>query len=446
MRSSCFRAVMGMFFISASQAIAYIDLKDHANLNGTLATNNRVLEAIRDYGNPLEARGGLVYDRKTGELIRSPDVGNELIGDERVGGMSDKGDESARPSDGSASLDGFANLNGENSASLVPSGKNSSTGLPLSRGLSGSDILSGSTSGSTPGKVLGLNPGSTTSGASSAATFLDANRYASITEKAIASNERNEGVASSLPDLNNLNNGGKTLQSLSTANPSPNLLGNDGSSLSDVTGGGSPIDIAGYKEAFPPSSYGSPMPSSGEISLDRNTTQGNIPQGDAPKHSNTGNKSEDSSKKDTPIGEGNAPKDSSKDPAAKPVDCQAAKELFYANFNNTSSYTNPSIASDENGKPRKQYCIEPQKNDLYDVYVALGNLEESCPQEIGALFYGSDAKSACVWVDDPPSASGHKGHNLGDLFSKESVEGGSGKAEAGPTIHDQRNVTGGDAK
>jgi hypothetical protein len=437
---------MGMFFISASQAIAYIDLRNPENLKGTLATNNTVLQAIRDYGNPLEARGGLVYDRKTGELIRSPDVGNELIGDERVGAelvgdIPDKGDESARPSDGSA------NLNDENSKSLVPSGKNSSTGLPLSRGLSASNILSGSTSGFTSGKVLGLNPGSTTSVASSAATFLDANKYASITEKAIASNERNEGVASSLPDLNNLNNGGKTLQSLSTANPSPNLLGNDGSSLSDVTGGGSTIDIAGYNEAFPSSSYGSPMLGSGEVSLDGNKGQGNIPQGDAPKHSNTGNKSEDSSKKDTPIGEGNPPKDPSKDPIAKPENCQAAKELFYANFNNTSSYTEEKIVTDKDGKSRKQYCVKPQKNDLYDVYGALGNLEESCPQEIGALFYGSDAESACVWVDDPPSASGHKGNNLGDLFSKESVEGGSGKAEAGQTtIHNQRNITSGDGK
>jgi hypothetical protein len=112
--------------------------------------------------------------------------------------------------------------------------------------------------------------------------------------------------------------------------------------------------------------------------------------------------------------------------------CFAAKNDFYSKLGNTGSYTEEKEITDKDGRVRKQFCLRPQKKDLYDVYKELGNLEGSCASEVGAVFYGEDSESACVWVDDPPGGTakpGFKDHNIADIFTRASAE------NTGPTVH-----------
>jgi hypothetical protein len=411
------RAIVGVYFNICTLSFASIELRVSGALNITLENDYQVSKAYYQAPDTLTAREGIFYDLQSSEFKLEFDENKALsTGVSKAETIKDsKNSDSSNESPGGLvkqNLVGVVRLASSNS----PSGKPNLNFLnqPSKVPLSASSFLSEPT--------FSL-------GGFSGANDLVAGRYASITRQGIDSIQNtNQGVSS--PDSNKGGESPKVplANSFSSVNiqPSSNSTGNEVTEASP--------DLPGFSDAF--SGYG---PISG---LDGVNSGGNITGGNAQAsvaslkpHQDNKNNSGDSIK-DIP----------SKDPKPKPVNCQAAKESFYSNFSNTSSYTEEKTVTDKDGKIRKQYCIKPQKNDLYDVYGALGNLEESCPQEIGALFYGSDAESACVWVDDPPSASGYKGNNLGDLFSKESVEGASGKAEVGPTIHDQRNMTSGVGK
>jgi hypothetical protein len=107
--------------------------------------------------------------------------------------------------------------------------------------------------------------------------------------------------------------------------------------------------------------------------------------------------------------------------------CEQAKQKFHYKFGDVSTYTDDEkLPKDGKVQERTQFCIKPQKNDLYDVYAGLQSLESSCGSDVGALFYGSDAESACIWVNE-------SSQNLSDLFSK--TDASQSQPTGGNTTH-----------
>jgi hypothetical protein len=447
------RALMGMFFVSASHATASFELG--GPLSETLFNNNQVIQVMNS-GNPEAVRErlmfdsrGLLVDTKSGQLKSLDNSKGNLSGDEEKVFELNKIDSE------SGSLDNSVN---QDSRSFGVLAANGSVKGQVNKRVSSSTLRTSDQGAPSAASVLGgasvitssLPLGSNSKAFSTAEGFSNADRWASLTSKQIAG--VNNGPFSGEASINNkkeiYGSSGSSQVILGNSQPllSPNASQSDVAALSEV--------FSGYDSLEQPSAEASVVsfqPNSTSVSSNNNgiVTEGSSANGSAP-HLSTAKGSIPANSNDRGNGTENNNVNSSKGIPAKeivekPANCQVAKENFYSNFNNTSSYTNEEIVTDNDGKSRKQYCIKPKKDDLYDVYAALGSLEASCSQEIGALFYGSDAESACVWVDDPSSSSGSKGHNLDDLFSKSSAESTLGKAEVGPKVN-HRNVTSGVSK
>ena len=428
MRSLCTRVIICIVMMCAVHSYAdSINLMDPTALVTTLQNNDVIINAYQDRGDPLSARSELSFDPKSGVLKslieKSTEVSAELkkeeidsnlkTPDENIASLEASVNNSST-TEGVVGLAAPVSSTGERNLGLSSQGTSNPS---LNKSFSAASILSGASLASTP-SVSGLNIGSIPS-----SSFLKgvgssgADNYASLTRQGIDAVEKgepsvNKGSSSNRDTGSQLSLASRPDSSASVQAPSNSTETNSSSA--------SPSDIAAFSDAF--YGYGPPTPSYEGLNSGGNgsgvSSQTSVASLDT--HQN-----KTSSK--------GVPSTDTKDSSAKPVNCQAAKEDFYANFNNTSSYTEEKIVTDKDGKPRTQYCIKPQKDDLNDVYSALGSLEASCPQEVGALFYGSDAESACVWVDDPPA-----GHHVDDLFTNKSAED-NGTSPVSSAAHKEPN-------
>jgi hypothetical protein len=447
MRNSHSRVFISICFFAALVSVAStIELKGAADLSKTLENTNVLINAYNKRGDLLRARGDLAFDASTGRFTNRSAVSNK-IDDKKSNGSGEIMDDETQLLEDKTIVE-LADKQKEGESVNLAKSKNYSSTLSGAKSLSSSDVLSPISQPTQ--SVLGLAPSS--SGISSSKSYslsskdLDGLSYGDFTRRAIdAVSQKNDqgnqgfssgGIASSggafqPPRSFNLNDSGSPSSGLSLSSNSKNESVNLSKS-----------DIESYGDAF--SGYDSLSNAGSDVAGLNNSNSKNSVVSDSNKQNSNHSEGQDSSqnsKDNKKPAENTASKvnDSEvpKTPKA-PVNCQSAKDAFYAKFNNTGSYTLKETVTDKDGKQRQQYCIKPQKNDLFDVYSGLGNLEESCSQEVGAVFYGSDAESACIWVDAPSArAPGTKTHNLPDLFDNSSSENSpmNGPAESGNQGH-----------
>lgn len=445
-RYSRVSAFLGVCVVLESHAIA-VGLQNPEELSITLKNNETVIETYYKVGNPLEARSDLSMD-KSGTIsqiqdsIKESDKGKKIQAKSSNESKENENDlEEASKNETSDGVRRIDSLSPDSSklikSPLVQAGD--STKSLSSPSVSAASLLGGGNSSSSGALGLSLNSNRTTSffndSSNDKNSFLNSAKYAAFNNTQIAAAQKivtSSGGA--LPTLKNSNSQQSQGPSRNVALAAASNSTSPSLDESSVPSNYPSSDIAsqsllGFESGFPPSQYPNINQNSqntnvaalnnSDLGIDRSghNPVGSTSGGSASPASSAGGKT---------AGTTATSKNGAGTGSSGNVDgCFAAKNDFYSKLGNTGSYTEEKEITDKDGKVRKQFCIRPQKNDLYDVYQGLGNLGGSCASEVGAVFYGEDSESACVWVDDPPSnmtKSGVQDHNLTDLFTRSSAE------------------------
>lgn len=416
-------------FSSFALVASTIELKDARDLSKTLENTDLLIKTSSKRGDLLKARGDLSFDVSTGrfnEISIEPQKSDEKKNNLKIESMNAEGEflEDQR-------LESLAvNQIGADKANTTKA-KDTTSSLSGVKSLSSSGGLS---SISQPTQsVLGLGTSGSNPSSSSFYSLgnksLDGMSYGDFTRRAIDAVDQKTDRGNQASSGTSLASSKGAFQSFNSNSPSNSSSGISLSSGKGVSSNFSKSDIESFGDAF--SGYDSvPNVDYGNSSLSNSsntTTSNNDPNKQGENHADSQGSSEnsaaDKAKPNASTPSKITESTNGSETPKPPVNCQAAKDDFYGKFNNTGSYTLKEIVTDKDGKQRQQYCIKPQKDDLFDVYSGLGNLESSCSQEVGAVFYGSDAESACIWVDVPSAGNaGAKTHNLPDLFDNSSAE------------------------
>lgn len=441
-RFSRVSAFLGVCVVLKSHALA-VGLQNPEELSITLKNNETVIDTYYKVGNPLDARSDLSMD-ESGTISQVDDSVKEKEQEKKTQTKSSKEFKKAEESSQnitSDSVKGIDSLSSDSSKlknSPLAQGGDSTKSLS-SPSVSAASLLGGSNSSSSGALSLSLNSNRSSSFFNDSSTdknsFLNSAKYAAFNNTQIAAAQKTvTSSGGAFPTLKNLNSQQSQESSrnvaLAAASNSTNPSRDDISGASNYPSSDSASqNLSGFESGFPPSQY----PTINQNSQNTNVAALNNSDLGIDRSGHNSVESASGGSASQSLSAGGKPADTTTTSKAGAgtgssgnVDgCFAAKNDFYSKLGNTGSYTEEKEITDKDGKVRKQFCIRPQKNDLYDVYQGLGNLGGSCASEVGAVFYGDDSESACVWVDDPPSnmtKSGVQDHNLTDLFTRSSAE------------------------